>query len=132
MTRGMHCHTRHRRLLCLLWLAAALTAPATAHAQEPQDEKRPDVTEPDYSLINLPTTLRLPVRGGDFHLSHRFNENLRRDSFADQAGSLFGLDEGANIALEFRYGVVRHLQAVVQRTSLSRAIQLSAKYDAWG
>src|SRR5262249_46355133 len=57
--------------------------------------------------------------------------NLRNDSFADQASNLFGLDEGANIALEFRYGVVRHLQAIVQRTSVSRTIQFSAKYDAW-
>src|SRR5262249_42549572 len=58
-------------------------------------------------------------------------QNLRRDSFGDVANNLFGLDEGANIALEFRYGVVRHLQAVFQRTSVGRTIQFSAQYDAW-
>src|SRR5262249_32644877 len=72
-----------------------------------------------------------PSHGGNFHLSHRFNENLRQDSFGDQLGNLFGLDNGANIGLEFRYGVMRHLEAVVQRTSISRAIQFSAKYDGW-
>jgi Membrane bound beta barrel domain (DUF5777) len=103
-----------------------------ARAQDPSpDDATLDPMEPDFTLVNLPTTLRLPVRGGDFHLSHRFNENLRRDRFADAASNLFGLDEGANIALEFRYGVVRHVQAVVQRTSLGRTIQFSAKYDAW-
>ena len=73
----------------------------------------------------------LPVHGADFHLTHRFNENLRQDSFSDQAGNLFGLDNGANIGLEFRFGVMKHLEAVVQRTSISKTIQFSAKYDAW-
>jgi len=115
-----------------LSLTGILLTVVSAHAQEPpQDDATLDLAEPDFALVNLPTTLRLPARRGNFHLSHRFNENLRRDSFADQASSLFGLDEGANIALEFRYGVVRHLQAIAQRTSVSRTIQFSAKYDAW-
>ena len=113
-------------------LIGILLAIVSAHAQEPpHDDATLDLAEPDFALVSLPTTLRLPARSGNFHLSHRFNENLRHDSFADQASSLFGLDEGANIALEFRYGVVRHLQAIAQRTSLSRTIQFSAKYDAW-
>ncbi len=86
--------------------------------------------EPDYSLVNLPTTLRLPVNGGAFHLTHRFNENLRTDDFSDQVQNLFGIDTGANIGLEFRWGIMRRLEAVVQRTSISRDIQLSGKYDA--
>src|SRR5262245_46778753 len=115
-----------------LSLIGILLTVVPARAQEPpSDDATLDLAEPDFAIVNLPTTLRLPARGGNFHLSHRFNENLRNDSFADQASSLFGLDEGANIALEFRYGVVRHLQAIVQRTSVSRTIQFSAKYDAW-
>jgi Membrane bound beta barrel domain (DUF5777) len=120
------------RLGGALSIVGIILAVIPAHAQEPPpDDATLDLAEPDFALVNLPTTVRLPARGGNFHLSHRFNENLRRDSFADVAGHLFGLDEGANIALEFRYGVVRHLQAIVQRTSLSRTIQFSAKYDAW-
>jgi uncharacterized beta barrel domain-containing protein DUF5777 len=128
----MHRNAWSLRLVGLLSLVVSLVAVAPAHAQEPsRDDARPDPTEPDFALVSLPTTLRLPVRGGNFHLSHRFNQNLRRDSFSDLAGHLFGLDEGANIALEYRYGVARHLQAIVQRTSLGQTIQFSAQYDAW-
>jgi hypothetical protein len=102
----------------------------TATTPEPDDDGALDPIEPDFALVNLPTTLRLPRNGGNFHLTHRFNENLRTDSFSTQAQNLFGLDNGANIGLEFRWGVMRHLQAIVQRTSISRDIQFSGKYDA--
>src|SRR5262245_2122913 len=125
-------NARNSGALAILTLVGILVAVAPARAQEPpHDDAALDLAEPDFVLVNLPTTLRLPVHGGNFHLSHRFNENLRQDSLGDQVSNLFGLDEGANIGLEFRYGVVRHLQAVVQRTSLSRTIQFSVKYDAW-
>jgi Membrane bound beta barrel domain (DUF5777) len=87
--------------------------------------------EPDFSLVNLPTTLPLPVHAGDFHLTHRFNENLRNDSFGTQASNFFGLDEGATIQLEYRFGVMKHLEAIVSRTNVQRDIQFSAKYDAF-
>jgi hypothetical protein len=64
-------------------------------------------------------------------LTHRFNENLRNDSFGTQASNLFGLDEGATIQLEYRFGVMKHLEAIVSRTNVQREIQLSAKYDAF-
>jgi Membrane bound beta barrel domain (DUF5777) len=128
---------------------------ATAGAQPPPDPQDPpgvvitkatpmadddpaalDPLEPDFSLVSLPTTLRLPKHGGDFHLSHRFNLNLvcgdtESECFSTRVGGLFGLDSGANIGLEFRFGIVRNLQAVVLRTSLSQTIQLSLQYDAW-
>jgi hypothetical protein len=128
----MQRNVRHHIFLSVLSLIGLLvTAPHARAQQPPDDDAALDRVEPDFTLVNLPTTLRLPARAGNFHLSHRFNENLRHDSLADQASNLFGLDEGANIALEFRYGAVRHLQAIVQRTSLSRTIQFSARYDAW-
>src|SRR5262249_5497719 len=105
--------------------------PAYGQQASDDDDATLNLAEPDFVLVNLPTTLKLPAHGGNFHLSHRFNENLRQDSFGDQVGNLFGLDQGANIGLEFRFGVMRHLQAVVQRTSLSRTVQFSAKYDGW-
>jgi hypothetical protein len=46
-------------------------------------------------------------------------------------GNAFGLDNGANIGLEFRFGVMKHLEAIVQRTSIGRTIQFTAKYDGW-
>ena len=99
--------------------------------QTSDDDGQLDVIEPDYVVVNLPTTLRLPVRKGNFHLTHRFNLNLRDSDFGNLADNLFGLDNGANIGLEFRFGVARHLEAIVQRTSLSQTIQFSAKYDGW-
>jgi len=109
-----------------------------AHAQTPaapasadDDDTRLRPLEPDFTLINLPTTLPLPVHGGNFHLTHRFNENLRRDDFATQASNLFGLDEGATIQLEYRFGIMKHLEAIASRTNVDRDVQFSAKYDAF-
>jgi uncharacterized beta barrel domain-containing protein DUF5777 len=109
---------------------APSTQPPIITAQSPDDPAILDPIEPDYSLVNLPTTLRLPRHAGNFHLTHRFNENLRNDEFTTQVQNLFGLDTGANIGLEFRWGVIRNLEAIVQRTSISRDIQFSAKWDA--
>jgi hypothetical protein len=110
--------------------AAADPQAATPPPADDDDAKlRP--MEPDFSLVNLPTTLPLPVHAGDFHLTHRFNENLRNDSFGTQASNFFGLDEGATIQLEYRFGVMKHLEAIVSRTNVQRDIQFSAKYDAF-
>jgi len=106
------------------------TTATTTAPRASDDDAMLDPIEPDFSIVNLPTTLRLPRNGGDFHLTHRFNENLRNDSFSTAASNLFGLDTGANIGLEFRWGVLRHLEAIVTRTSIGQDIQFSAKYDA--
>jgi len=110
--------------------ADAASNAAQAPASDDDDAKlRP--AEPDFVTINLPTTLPLPAHGMNFHLTHRFNEDLRGDSIGTQFSNAFGLDNGANIGLEFRYGVMKHLEAIVQRTSIGRTIQFSAKYDGW-
>jgi hypothetical protein len=88
------------------------------------------LAEPDFRVINLPSTLRLPRHGSDFLLTHRFNGNLLRGSFGDQLGDLFGLDQGAAVGFEYRYGIARHLQAVAYRTAIDKTIQFSGQYDA--
>ena len=115
--------------------AAAANATTGAAAQPADDAGKLDPLEPDFALVNLPTTLRLPVHGGNFHLTHRFNLNLRcgsneDDCFSSRINGLFGLDSGANIGLEFRFGLMRNLQGIVQRTSIGQTIQFSVKYDA--
>ena len=112
--------------------AAAAAGASSTNTQEPEaeDDKGLQLAEPEYRLINLPTALLLPKHGGSFDLTHRFGGNLRQGSFADNAKSLFGLDQGALIGLEFRYGIARHLQAAVYRTSIDRTIQFHGKYDA--
>src|SRR5581483_8083238 len=113
----------------LALIIASFAAPARAQSDDDDAQLRPP--EPDFVVINLPTTLPLPVHRGNFHPAHRFNESLRQDSSSDQLQNLFGLDNGANIGLEFRFGVAKHLEAIVQRTSIGRTIQFSGKYDGW-
>ena len=94
------------------------------------DDSEPVLAEPDFRVLNLPSTLRLPVHGSNFQLTHRFNGNLRQGSFTDNASKLFGLDQGAAVGFEYRFGIARHLQAAVYRTAIDKTFQFYGKYDA--
>jgi Membrane bound beta barrel domain (DUF5777) len=94
------------------------------------DDAAPVLAEPDFRVLNLPSTLRLPVHGSSFQLTHRFNGNLQRGSFSQQASNLFGLDQGAVVGFEYRFGVARHFQAAVYRTGMDKTFQFHGKYDA--
>jgi hypothetical protein len=107
---------------------ATITAAAQPAADDDDARLRP--LEPDFTLVNLPTTLPLPLHKGNFHLTHRFNENLRNDSFETQLSNLFGLDQGATIQFEYRFGILRHVEAIASRTNVDRDIQFSGKFDA--
>ena len=105
--------------------------PAAATSQTPEDEERKRrMVEPDFTLVNLPTTAVLPRRGGNFRLTHRFLANLAEGSFTEDLEDLFGLDNGAVIALEFRYAVVSKLQVVAHRSSLEKTIMFLGQYEA--
>jgi hypothetical protein len=88
------------------------------------------LAEPDFRVLNLPSTLRLPLHGSSFQLTHRFNGNLRRGSFSGHASNLFELDQGAVVGFEYRFGIARHLQAAVYRTAIDKTFQFYGKYDA--
>jgi Membrane bound beta barrel domain (DUF5777) len=110
----------------------AVIGAATAGAPQAQaddDDRRPDRVEPDFALVNLPTTLRLPRHGLNFRLTHRFLGNLRSRSFTENLENLFGLDNGAVVGLELRYSPVRRVQTILHRTTADRTIQLVAQYD---
>lgn len=94
------------------------------------DEAVRDLAEPDFVVVNLPSTLRLPVHKGNFRLTHRFAGNLRNGTFGQIAGNLFGLDQGAIIGFEFRFAPVRHVQAAVYRSSYDKTFQFWGQYDA--
>jgi hypothetical protein len=108
---------------------AAEVAPAAAQAAD-DDDAALVLAEPDFRVLNLPSTLRLPRYGSNFQLTHRFNGNLRRGSFSQHASNLFGLDQGAVVGFEYRFGVARGLQAAVYRTAVDKTFQFYAKYDA--
>lgn len=97
---------------------------------EADDDASLVLAEPDFRVLNLPSTLRLPVRGSGFLLTHRFNGNLQQGSFVENARNLFGLDQGAVVGFEYRFGVARHLQAVAYRTGIDKTFQFFGKYDA--
>jgi hypothetical protein len=111
-----------------------LLSPSPVFAQAPAADP-PVLTTPlpreiDLNLINLPTTLSLKRHRGYFRLTHRFARDLRRGSFDDLAQSLFSLDDGAVIGLEYRYAITGNVHAGVNRSMLSKTIQTFAKWDA--
>jgi len=116
-------------------LTIALLAPCSARAQSAvpagdQDDAALVLAEPDFRVLNLPSTLRLPRGGSSFQLTHRFNGNLRQGSFSENASNLFGLDQGAVVGFDYRFGIARHLQAAVYRSAIDKTFQFSGKYDA--
>jgi hypothetical protein len=133
-----------------LWLAlAVLTVPAAARAQTPAEppansdssaaaaaakDDDPDRdfnrSQPDFVVVNLPTTLRLPKFKSAFRVTHRFGRPLGQGNFGDLAGDLFGLDSGAQIGLEYRFGLMRGLQVGINRTS-DKTIEFFTQYNVW-
>jgi hypothetical protein len=125
-------HIVRRTLFTLL--VGVLTAPgAWAQAQTPVlDEEDPDlevnVSQPDFNLAALPTNLRLPRGKFAFRVTHRFARPLGDGDFSDLLADFFGLDSGAQIGLELRYGLFRGAQVGINRTS-ERTIQFFSQYD---
>ena len=107
-------------------------APPAAAPADDDDDARLRPLNPDFTVINLPTTLPLPLgAAGNFHLTHRFvGVDWRRDDFSTIASNAFGFDGPAVIQLEYRIAVAKHLEAIVARTNFGRTIQFSGKYDA--
>jgi len=109
-------------------LAIALVcAPAAAFAQD-DDDALLNLAEQDFTLITLPTALRLPTYKSAFRVTHRFTRPLGEGDFGDLASDMFGLDSGAQIGLEYRFGIIKNGQIGVHRTS-NKTIQLFGQYD---
>ncbi len=113
------------------FLAAAtlvLFAAAPALAQDDSDDAVFRPAEPDFTLIALPTGLPLPKYKSAFRVTHRFTRPLGSGDFGDFVEDGFGIDSGAQIGLEYRFGIVPHGQIGFYRTS-NRTIELFAQYD---
>jgi hypothetical protein len=89
-------------------------------------DTRVDLLQPDFTLIALPTTLRLPSGKWAFRVTHRFTRDLTEGDLGDQLSNLFGLDGGSLVGLELRYGLRPGTQVSLHRTS-DKAIQLLAQ-----
>jgi hypothetical protein len=103
---------------------AAVAAPAAA---EP-DDLEIDPAEPDFTVIDLPTNLRLPRGKLAFRITHRFSRPLGEGDFGDLASDFFGFDGGAQIGFGLRYGLFSGTQLAFYRVS-DKTIQLSLQRE---
>lgn len=111
--------------------SSSATTPAVA-VPAPLDEDDDavlDPAEPDFTVINLPTTYVLPRHKGHFRITHRFAGNLRAGTFGEKAGNLFGIDQGAIIGFEYRFAPIRRVEVTFHRSSFDKTIQFYGKYD---
>jgi hypothetical protein len=119
-------------VICSLALAVCLALPVLSAAQAFNEQDAKDlslsVVQPDFTVVNLPTTLRLPIHKSAFRVTHRFGRSLTRGSFGQAAETFFGIDDGAQIGLEYRYAIMRGLQAGLYRTS-DKTIEFFGQYD---
>jgi hypothetical protein len=106
--------------------AGAAAAPSPAPPEWSDEDPNPAI--PDFTTINLPTTLRLPRHKLAFRVTHRFARPLGDGDFGDLASDFFGFDSGAQVGLELRFGLLSGTQLGVYRTS-DRTIQLFAQHD---
>ena len=94
--------------LVIFAAVCALAAPVVASAQQKppaastddDPDRDPNRSQPDFTLVNLPTTLRVPKYKSAFRVTHRFARPLGQGDFSDLAEDLFGLDSGAQIGLD--------------------------------
>jgi hypothetical protein len=109
---------------------SAATAAIPVDVGDDDDDAVLDPAEPDFTIVNLPTTYVLPEHKGHFRIAHRFAGNLRSGTFGEKAGNLFGIDQGAIIAFEYRFAPIRRVAVTFHRSSFDKTIQFYGKYDA--
>jgi hypothetical protein len=107
--------------------AAAATQPA-APADNQDNDRAVDPSQPDFTLITLPTTLRMPRFASAFRVTHRFTRPLGQGDFGDLLSDGLGTDEGARIGLEVRFGIFSGTQVGVHRTS-DKTIEFFAQHQ---
>lgn len=100
--------------------APAVTTPPAPPSQDqpaPPSDRAVNPSQPDFTIIGLPTTLKMPRFASAFRVTHRFSRPLGAGSFGDLAGDFFGFDAAAQIGLEFRFGIMSGTQVGIHRTS---------------
>ncbi len=132
MTSSIHWPLRRRRCVraatAALLLLAMASQPPAAEAQDDDPDLDLNLSQPDFTLVSLPTTVRLPRFKSAFRVTHRFTRPLGDGDLGDLAEDLFGIDSGAFIGLEYRFGLMRGLQAGLLRTN-DRTIQFFSQYN---
>lgn len=104
---------------------------AATTVQDDDPDRDVNRAQPDFTLIGLPTTLRLPRHESAFRITHRFGRPLGQGDFSDLVEDFFGFDSGAVIGFEYRFGLFKGTQLAVHRTN-NRTIQFLAQYQVKG
>ena len=120
----------------LVFLAAGTPAPASPHSSAQDQATQPsdravNPSQPDFTIIGLPTTLKIPRFASAFRVTHRFTRSLGSGDFGDLARDFFGFDSGAQIGLEYRFGILSGTQIGIHRTS-DRTIQFFLQHHLVG
>jgi len=102
-----------------VWIAALVLSFVTSGTSQAQDADRVlKLAEPDFTLVALPTSLNVPMMKSAFRVTHRFTRPLNCDGCVNSVlGDAFGIDNGAQIGLEYRFGIARNTQIGIHRTS---------------
>lgn len=112
---------------------APVQAPAPTPTPVPvQDDADLDlqtvISEPDFTLGVLPTTLRLPRHQMAFRITHRFTYKINGQSIGTFFENGLGFDSSATSGFELRFGLASGTQVLVHRTG-SRNIQFMAQHQ---
>ena len=102
--------------------------PPAEQAPAAPSDRAVDPSEPDFTIIGLPTTLRMPKYASAFRVTHRFTRSLAQGNFGDLLADAFGTDGGAQIGLEYRFGLLSGTQVAVNRTS-DKTIQFLGQHQ---
>ena len=98
---SVYCGRGHDTMMGILTITPRTTGGATATTQDvaPQEsypgefaDLSLDVAQPDFTLITLPTTKRMPRYRAAFRVTHRFARPLARGDLGDLVADLFGFD----------------------------------------
>jgi hypothetical protein len=116
---------RLRHVSGIFALILTLAVPVAA-----QDDPDLDINfaQPDFTLVAMPTTLRLPRHKSAFRVTHRFTRPLGEGDFGSLLEDFFGLDTGAQIGLEYRFGLFSGTQVGIHRTS-DRTIEFFGQHQ---
>jgi plastocyanin len=123
-----YCGAGHGQMTAALVSVASTgtAADAAPPARVADEDMNLRPAEPDFTLIALPTALRVPRFKSAFRVTHRFTQPLNA-SVGEVADNLFGLDSGAQIGLEYRFGIVKNGEVGIHRTS-DRTIEFFGQY----
>jgi Membrane bound beta barrel domain (DUF5777) len=122
--------TKFMTAAALMFLTATGAAAQTVTSVQDEattSDRAVNPSQPDFTIIGLPTTLKMPRYASAFRVTHRFTRPLGSGDFGDLASDFFGLDSGAQIGLEYRFGIMTGTQIGIHRTS-DKTIEFFAQH----